>query len=383
MRTAGPAAAHGAVQRDPGGDALALQADQRGLGCQSGAARVLQFHEAGQAAAISCFRGHERDPEAFESRGGIDHPQARTFEVDQRLFDLANRLPNTRGIERRGLVVAGAGRFHIGGAAAAVEQRHADRDRSDRPGLRVDEFAADAHHAGRDRAGQAQARIALRLRAADVGARGRDLELGLVDVGTLGQQLRRHGQHRQQRRLRRLLPRRQQLAPQVGLGDAAQGDERFHFDLALGALLRRAGRSFGRTRARQRRGRRRGESGAGCQLGQPRGFGARSCVVDRDGELAFAGAQVDVAVGGFRRDRHPRVMPARLRGREPRLGCPQGAGVAAEQVDLPAGLQAGLQRRRQRNGRLRVAAAGAGLGVERGQQRRARRRARGAGLLDA
>ena len=54
-----PAAAERAVQRDPGGDALALQRDQRGLGGQQHAALVLQFDQAGQAAAVARLGGGE------------------------------------------------------------------------------------------------------------------------------------------------------------------------------------------------------------------------------------------------------------------------------------------------------------------------------------
>ena len=63
-----PAAAEGAVQRDPGGDAFALQLDQRALRLHRGAARVFQLEQAGQAALVARLGGAVASARSLRSR---------------------------------------------------------------------------------------------------------------------------------------------------------------------------------------------------------------------------------------------------------------------------------------------------------------------------
>ena len=167
-----------------------------------------------------------------------------------------------------------------------------------------------------------------------------------IHVGPLRQRLRRHAcdrLHRGQRAIgRRGAPA--VVAARLGV-DAGQRHQRLALQLALRALLRRAAGRFGGAGARQRGVGRRGEAGVGAtgrSGARSRRASARRCAPRPAAARRRAGRSRLLAVSAATDTRascQPAWAPSRRASARPRV-----ARQAAEQVDLPAGLQAGLQR---------------------------------------
>src|SRR5690606_7343654 len=87
----GPAAAECAVQRDPGGDTLALQVDQCALRGDRAAACVLELEQARDAALVARLGGPVRALEALGRDPRVLVAGRRAVQRDQRALDLAHR----------------------------------------------------------------------------------------------------------------------------------------------------------------------------------------------------------------------------------------------------------------------------------------------------
>src|SRR3989344_3636956 len=184
-----PSTASGAVQRNPGGLAFMLQRDQRVLGRQGRAPRVFQLHQTRQAAAPARFGGIKRCAIARSRSSRAGAALGRALQPHQRLFDLAHGLAHLGAVERRGFVIARLRRVHLRAAPATIEQRHAERQRADGPGVQVGGHATAAHPRRAHRAAERQARVTLGLGAAHFGTGSGDFALGVVHIRALGQHL--------------------------------------------------------------------------------------------------------------------------------------------------------------------------------------------------
>ena len=185
------------------------------------------------------------------------------LQLHQGFLYLAHGLAHPGAVERGGLVVACLGSVHVGGAASAVEQRQGQRQRADGPGVERGADATRAHLRHAHRAVEGEARVALGLGVAHVGAGGGHFPLGIEHIRALCQQLGGQGVDGEQAglRCRRGRAGRGQQLAQGGLLPGGQGHQGLDVDVAQRLLLGQAALGIGAAGARQ------GGRGGGLEAG--------------------------------------------------------------------------------------------------------------------
>ena len=380
---AGPAAAEGAVQADPGGDLFALQRQQRGLGRQRQAAGVLGLDDAGRAEPGAFFGAAEEAAQTFGGGAGVGLAALAGVEPQQRFLDLAHRRAQLQRVAGAGVVVAGAGGVSLRLQAATVEDRQR-QVRPEAPGDGVRGAAAGADQPDAEVAVDGQLRPARRVGHAHLGGAGLQVALGRREVGPLRQ--RRRGQRGQRERGRFWQPGRARGEPfaQHRFVRPGQQHQRLDGQAALGLLhgdavagLRRRGLSQPGVGGRF-------EPDVGFFLHQRAAAAERVCLAGVERHRRFAGAQCDVGLRHVGGQRDTRLVPAEFRLFGARPGRLDVVAHTAEQVDLPAGVDdgAGLGDGGEVGGGGR-AALGLQVGADGGPATGRRHALAGARLLDA
>ena len=162
---------------------------QRLVGRQGGAACVFQLQLAGQSGAPACLGGAEGGAVALGGGLGAGRAAHAGVQPDQGLLHLAHGQAHAGAVQGHSFVVAGAGSVFLRRAAATVEQRQAQGQWAEGPGVQVGLQPLRAHLGGTNGATERQAWVALGLGLAHVGAGGGHLALGGVHVGALGNHL--------------------------------------------------------------------------------------------------------------------------------------------------------------------------------------------------